>query len=224
MTYSDRYPGDSTDSAIALKSLETCDGAGMASDLHSALAALRNEQAQAQSDQHKAVADALALVAEFRRSMSARRVPTLPVYMADVAVTPGQKKAFMQKQRPRVWHTTYRTVAEGWPVGRYDSDSSAPRGYLNKPVVTTDGRLVDATWGVCFPEPSHGTNYNEGLDYGVPSLHTSQPDSRMLPTGHGDGRLAYLYVNTEEELRGHPAPQFAVNVRLLAEAMQHYMG
>lgn len=156
--------------------------------------------------------------------MSDRRLPTMPVYMSDVAITPGRKKAFMQKPRPRVWHTTYRTVAEGWPVGRSDSDSSAPRGYLGNPVVTTDGRLIDATWGVCFPEPSHGTNYNQGPDYGVPALHTCQPDTRMLPTGHADGRLAYLYVNTAEELRGHRAPQFAVNARLLAEAMQHYLG
>ncbi|WP_006246357.1 hypothetical protein [Mycolicibacterium tusciae] len=195
----------------------------MASELDRELAALRNEQAQAQADQNKAVADALALVTEFSRSMSDRRIPTLPVYMVDVAVTPGQKKALLQKERPRVWHTTYRTVAEGWPVGRYDSDSSAPRGYLNTPVVTTHGRLVSATWGVCFPEPSRGTNYNKGPDYGVPALHTTQPDSRMLPMGHGDGRLAYLYVNTEDELQAHRAPQFAVSARLLAEAMQHYL-
>lgn len=112
----------------------------------------------------------------------------------------------MQKQRPRIWHTRYLTVAVGWPVGPYDSNRSAPRGYLNRPVVTTDGRLLNAYWSICIPEASHGTNYNEGPDYDVPALHINEPGSRMLPTGHKDGGVAYLHINTEDELRGHVAP------------------
>lgn len=196
----------------------------MESELDKELAALRDAKSQAEIDQRKAADDAMVLVAEFSRKMAAQRIPTLPVYMADVAVTPGQKKSFMQRERPRVWHTTYRTVAEGWPVGHLDSDSSAPPRHLNPPVVTADARLILATWGTCLPAPSHGTNYNKGPDYGVPALHTCQPDPGMMPTGRNGDRFAYLYVNSETELRGPAAPNYVVNARSLAEAMQHYLG
>ncbi|MBY6537591.1 hypothetical protein HQ325_02795 [Rhodococcus sp. BP-349] len=194
----------------------------MSSEIDKALAALRHEQAQAQLNQNSAISDASTLVNEFSQMMLARHVPTVPVYMTEQTITPGRRKSFLQSEKPRIWHTSFRVVAEAWPVGRFDNDSSQPDGYLDTPVVTTDGRLVNATWGQCSAEPSRGRNLNEGPDYGVASLFTCETHARMVWRDRSK-HYKYLYVN-DGELSGQNAPYFRVNARLLAEAVQHYLG
>ncbi|MDG4668635.1 hypothetical protein [Mycobacterium sp. 236(2023)] len=115
------------------------------------LARLRSDKAAYQSDRDRAVAEAKRLAADFVATMREYRIAPLPIYTFTSGISTDEtvKRGFLKvstKHTLTTYWTDYTHVADGWPIGHEFGEIEAPDGFIDGPVITTQGIACDAKW------------------------------------------------------------------------------